>query len=212
MCGRGGEETSSESSESSAGSEKPQGSAGAEKPAGSEKPKLGGRRLRRWIWIAVAGITLAGLLVLAILACRTFEVRGESMRPTLSVGDTLLTERLFAPGRFAVIVCADPVDPRRECVKRVVGLPGETVALRGGTLFVDGQETAEEFATVGATADFGPVRVPEGAYFVLGDNRPGSVDSRVWARQSPPVWLTGKAIRGRVFGRIPAGASWPRGL
>ncbi len=138
------------------------------------------------------------------------------MEPTLAAGDELLADRLlvrvFDPGRFAVVVCADPTDPRRECVKRIVGLPGERVELRSGVLLIDGQETAEGFRTAGAAADFGPLRVPEGAYFVLGDNRPESIDSRVWARQSPPVWLTRSAIRGRAFGRIPAGSWLPRGF
>ena len=145
------------------------------------------------------------------------------MAPTFRSGDRLLVfappgglGRLLRPGRFAVVVCADPTDGRRECVKRVVGLPGETVALARGRLLVNGAPVAEPPATrdgtrggagggadeAGGGADFGPVRVPDGAYFLLGDNREESIDSRVWATESPPVWVTRREIAGRVLGRV----------
>jgi len=159
--------------------------------------------------VAVGG-ALALALVLALAQCRTFEVRGGSMAPTLREGETILAERLlvglFGVGRFDVVVCADPTDPRRECVKRIVGLPGETIEIRSGGLFVDGRRLDEPFlgpaGRDGAGGEFGPVCVPDGAYFALGDNRRRSVDSRVWAIQSPPVWLTAGDIRGRVVGRL----------
>jgi signal peptidase I len=133
-------------------------------------------------------------------------VDGGSMEPTYRDADRLLVTRLsgrlFRPGRFAVVVAVEPTDPRRECVKRVVGLPGETVALRAGRLVVDGAELPERFAPRRDAADFGPVTVPAGAYFLLGDNREASLDSRAWARQSPPVWVRGEMIRGRVLLRL----------
>lgn len=150
--------------------------------------------------IALALATLTRAFVV-----QAFRIPSPSMVPALLPGDYLLS---FQPGygirnpfgtgwlwRFAdprpgdVVVFVPPLKPGEDHVKRVVGVAGETVEVSEGRVFVDGRPRdlpAARFvqAPVGRRAaayrQFGPVRVPPAALFVLGDNRDGSIDSRHW--------------------------------
>lgn len=81
-------------------------------------------------------------------------------------------------------------------VKRVVGLGGERLEIRGGRVYINGKELEEPFAIIkDASEDFGPVSIPEGEYFFLGDNRPNSFDSRYWAKPTAnKSYILGKVI------------------
>lgn len=113
---------------------------------------------------------------------RAFTVEGPSMLPTLHSGERLVVERvtyLFRPPhRGEVIVFRYPLNPREFFVKRVVGLPGDRVAIRGGYLWVNGQRLEEEYVNARALRPFPEVQVPPDHYFVMGDNRNNSEDSR----------------------------------
>jgi len=112
----------------------------------------------------------------------TFVVVGSSMNPTLVDGERVLVNRLAyvlgGPARGDIIIFRYPLDPRREFVKRVIGLPGDRVEIRRGQILVNGREFAGDFETVPDWSDFEARTVPEGAVFVLGDNRRVSKDSR----------------------------------
>lgn len=113
---------------------------------------------------------------------RAFTVEGPSMLPTLHSGERVVVERvtyLFRePHRGEVIVFRYPLNPREYFVKRVVGLPGDRVAIKDGYLWVNGQRVEEDYINARALRNFPEVEVPEGHYFVMGDNRNNSEDSR----------------------------------
>jgi signal peptidase I len=104
--------------------------------------------------------------------------------------------------RGDVLVFKFPRDESRDFIKRVIGLPGETVEVRGQKVFVDGKPLVEPYAKYNergeqgafATRDrFGPIRVPEGHLFMMGDNRDNSLDSRAWG------FLNMNKVRGEAF-------------
>lgn len=108
------------------------------------------------------------------------DVEGRSMEPTLAAGDRLLVRpvRPFALAKGDVVILPDPRAPGRATVKRVVGLPGERVELRGGRLHVDGVAQIEPYVAARWGEDL--CVVPAGHLYLLGDNRRGSTDSRTY--------------------------------
>ena len=150
------------------------------------------------------------LAVVIVLPIRTFVaqpfvVDGESMHPTFENGDYLivdqLTYRFKDPTRGDVIVFRYPVHPSTFYIKRIIGLPGETVRISHGNVTVvekDGTEiTLTEPYAVNEDASYTKDSVlGDGEYFVMGDNRPRSSDSRYWGV------LPRKDIMGRAFLRL----------
>ena len=137
------------------------------------------------------------IAVLLALTIRTFVVQAfvipsGSMLPTLRIGDYVLVNKfvyLFRPIRRGdILVFKFPQDEARDFIKRVVGLPGETLEIRGRQVFIDGKPLQEpyalysEFLPLGSPLPYhlGPVAIPPGHLFVMGDNRDNSLDSRSW--------------------------------
>ncbi|MGB9903149.1 MAG: signal peptidase I [Desulfotomaculales bacterium] len=144
----------------------------------------------------IIAVLLAVLIRTFILA--PFYIPSGSMRPTLLEGDRIIVSkisyRIGAPQRGDIIVFKDPRDPRRDLVKRLIGLGGETVALKNNHLYINGQMMPENYLPQGTRfADYGPSRVPEGYYLMLGDNRNVSDDSRYWG-PLPEKNIIGKAL------------------
>ena len=150
---------------------------------------------------------------------QNFTVEGDSMDPTLEGGRYVLVNKLAyislpgelrsyipfmdgsdrsdiipfqTPQRGEVIIFRYPNDPTRDFVKRVMGLPGDVLEIRDGRLLVNGEYMAEPYVTKPDRSDMSPVLVPERSYFVLGDNRGLSNDSRDWG-PVPYENLVGKA-------------------
>lgn len=135
--------------------------------------------------LAIAVVISIGLNVFVV---QVTEVRQRSMEPTLNSGDRVLVSkvdyRLHPPERGDIIVFTPPIDTGIPFVKRVIALGGDTVDVRDGKVFVNGQPLTEPYA-VGATQPRNPsvrfpLQVPRDSVFVLGDNRPVSGDSREW--------------------------------
>lgn len=123
-------------------------------------------------------------------------VQGGSMEPSIVTGERIIVNLLiydFAiPQRGDVIVFRNPRDTTKDYIKRVVGLPGETVEIRGGVTFLDGKPFEESYVTLHDYADLPPVRLQEKELFVMGDNRANSEDSRRWG-PLPTGLVRGKA-------------------
>ena len=157
----------------------------------------------------VEAALLALLVLMALqLAVRNFKVEGSSMVPALEGGQYLVVDQVSffkfdwerfsravpfwtaeaaepefafrAPERGEIIVFHYPVNPDKDFVKRVVGLPGETVAVRNGTVYVDGVGLAEPYLERRDRSNARPLVLGDGEYYVIGDNRPNSNDSRSW--------------------------------
>jgi signal peptidase I len=167
------------------------------------------RRLRRLTWELTQTLFLAALIFLAVRAmAQNFRVEGSSMEPGLHDGQYLLVNKavyfkinldtlgkylpfidggdkperfLFrGPKRGDVVVFRFPLDPGRDFIKRVIAVPGDTIEIVNGTVFVNGVQLDEPYVTNLARYDFTRQVVPEKSYFVLGDNRGNSFDSHAW--------------------------------
>jgi len=113
-------------------------------------------------------------------------IPSESMQNTIMKGDRVLGNRLAYikddPERYDIVIFKYPDDPSKIFIKRVIGLPGETVEIKDGKVYIDGSETAldDSFIPEKMQGSFGPYTVPDNCYFMLGDNRNDSKDSRFW--------------------------------
>ena len=138
-----------------------------------------------------------------LLIMRPHKIKGQSMHPNFPDSEYLLTEKvtyyLRDPERGDVVVFTPPVS-EDEFIKRVIGLPGETVMLRDGRVYINDALLDEPYLAADLRTDEGQFLqegeshlVPEGQYFVMGDNRPHSSDSRAWG----PIFK--KPISGRAW-------------
>lgn len=123
-------------------------------------------------------------MLLLLPGPRTYYIPTHSMEPALQKGKTYWGDgRAYlkaGPQRGDIAVFKYPENPRMDYIKRVIGLPGEQVEIRAGQVFIDGRELLEPYEHEKFSEEFGPVRVPADQYFVLGDNREHSSDSREW--------------------------------
>ncbi|HEX3032383.1 MAG TPA: signal peptidase I [Bacillota bacterium] len=148
--------------------------------------------------------SLEALVIAAILATiirvflyQPFYIPSGSMEPNLKPGDRIIVNkflyRFTEPKRGDVMVFKYPKDPDRDFIKRVIGLPGDVVELRDSQLYINNQRVDEPYLPKGLVVpDFGPVTVPKDSYYMFGDNRNNSEDSRVWG-EMPKENIRGKA-------------------
>ena len=129
-------------------------------------------------------------------------VQSHSMAPAFRDGALALTRRLWrrTPVRRGDVVVVDSRELGQHVVKRIVGLPGETVAIEAGQVRINGRLLAEPYASPSVFTD--TFHVPAGHYLLLGDHRDASSDSRSWRQP----YIAREALIGRVIGR---GWSWP---
>ena len=130
---------------------------------------------------------MAGLIALVIrtFILQIFYIPSGSMIPTLLPKDRIIglmfTYRFREPQRYDVVIFKYPEDRSKNFVKRLIAFPGETVKIRSGQVFInDVLLEPKGFTPEPDDSYFGPVTVPAHNYFVMGDNRPNSADSRVW--------------------------------
>jgi signal peptidase I len=146
--------------------------------------------LREYAEALIIAVLLA--LVIRTFVVQAFKIPSGSMLPTLKIGDHILVNKFlyyFEPiQRGDIIVFKFPQDETRDFIKRVIGLPGETVEIRGRQVLINGVALKEPYAVFsdGPFAQalerehLGPLVIPPGKFFMMGDNRDHSMDSRVW--------------------------------
>jgi signal peptidase I len=126
------------------------------------------------------GLAIAIFLILQT-TIQSSIVLGSSMEPNLVDGQRLIINKavyhFMSPQRGDVIILHPPVEPQKEYVKRVIGLPGDRVEIRNGVVSVNGAPLEEKYIKAPPNYSYGPYTVEENHYFVLGDNRPNSSDS-----------------------------------
>ena len=175
--------------------------------------------LREYFESIVVAVILA--LFVRTFVFQAFKIPTGSMKPNLLVGDHLIVNKfIFAPAASAIerallpmrriergdiLVFKYPEEPERDFIKRVIGLPGDTLELQNQTILINGQPLAEPYTHYlfpealsshlegDVRRKYGPVTVPEGHYFMMGDNRDDSQDSRFWGFL-PQSYVKGRAL------------------
>jgi signal peptidase I len=172
---------------------------------------------REYAEAAIIAILLA--LFIRTFVVQAFKIPSGSMKPTLLVGDHILVNKFLygvkipftnktlipisEPKRGDIIVFIYPVDPEKDFIKRVIGLPGDKVEISGEKVLINGKQYDDEHgfyskigaaaAQIGKSAHFGPVIVPKDHLFVMGDNRNHSYDSRFWG------FVPLSSVKGKAF-------------
>jgi len=155
------------------------------------------RELRAWARDLLLALGLA--MVIIVFLYQPVKVEGTSMAPLLTDQERIFINKFvyrFEPiERGDVVVFWYPMDRSKSFIKRVVGLPGETVEIRQGRVYVDGKRLEEPYVPprFADTSNYGPIRVPPGEFFVMGDHRASSNDSRVFGTV-PNRYIYGKAV------------------
>ncbi|MGD0380875.1 MAG: signal peptidase I [Acidimicrobiales bacterium] len=181
-----------------------------ERPPGTRPPTHKGNRGSRWLieWAVVLIVAVLVAVGIRTFVVQTFFIPSASMEPTLMVGDRILVDKisyhLHAVHRGDIVVFATPpgedAGPNvKDLVKRVIGLPGETISSAGGQVVINGKPLKEPWLVPGVvTTGINTQKIPAGEYFVMGDNRSDSQDSRFFGP------IKGSLIVGRVVVKI-----WP---
>jgi len=166
-------------------------------------------KVGRIIRETVTTIALAFILALVIRAyvVEARVIPSGSMLPTIHEGDRVLVNKIVyhmrKPQRGEIIVFEAPVNTgeNQDFIKRVVGLPGDTVQVKNAKVYVNGGALEEDYIAEAPDYEFGPIKVPDDALFVMGDNRNASYDSHLWN-----TWLKLEKVKGEAFARY-----WPPG-
>lgn len=158
-----------------------------------------------FFWISTVVIAvLVSFFIITFVGERT-GVSGHSMEPTLKDRDSVLVDKLTYrfrdPKRFEVVVFPNPTDRKETLVKRVIGLPGETVEIRSEDVYINGRRVSHDYSKDHMTFPINveaSITLKKDEYFVLGDNRNNSMDSR--DIRVGPIYR--KEIKGRVIFRL----------
>ncbi len=179
--------------------------------------------IREYAEAAAIAILLA--LFIRAFVVQAFKIPSGSMEPTLLVGDHILVNKFLYgvkipylqstlipisdPKRGDIIVFIYPEDKSKDFIKRVIGIPGDKIQIQGRQIFINGQLFDDQHGYYDKEAgnpdrSFGPVVVPKGDYFVMGDNRDHSLDSRFWG------FVPSTAVKGKAFIIYWSWPNWKR--
>lgn len=159
-------------------------------------------------WILIIALAVVAAMLINRYVIIKAEVPTGSMEHTIEVGDCILGLQLAytftSPERGDVVIFPYPDNPETTYVKRVIGLPGETVEIKNGSVYINGEAIAEPYLKEEMRGEYGPYVVPEDCYFMLGDNRNSSQDSRKWAN----TYLKEEDIMAKVLFRYSPSFQW----
>lgn len=138
--------------------------------------------LKSWLRVLITSVAL--FLFTVTFIAQGFSVFGSCMEPNLRTGERVLGNKLIyrieSPARGDVIVFKYPKNPEKTFIKRVVGLPGETLEIRGGRVYINDRPLSEPYLVNAPHGSYGPETIKPGKLFVMGDYRDQSNDSRYW--------------------------------
>jgi len=164
----------------------------------------GWQKIREALWELLSSFLIAIILALLIVlfVAQTAKVEGISMMPSFHNNERIVVEKIsydrHPPQRGDVVVVKSPIDPQMRLIKRVIGLPGETIAVHDGLVFINNKPLVEPYLTQNTNGYLAPRRIPPLHYFLMGDNRNMSLDSRMF----------GPVDRDAIIGRVWM-AYWP---
>ncbi len=145
----------------------------------SDKTKKVEKEVTEWVFSIIIAVALA--LLIHNFVFQIVRVDGPSMQPTLYTDErmavTIFSYYFNSPERGDIVVTKYPEDDRN-FVKRVIGLPGETLKIENGKVYIDGVELDEPYINEEIINNYGDITIPEGKFMVMGDNRNNSRDSR----------------------------------
>jgi signal peptidase I len=168
-------------------------------PVAPEKAPLPPLRRELRSWTRDLAVALGLAIVIMIFLYQPVKVEGTSMNPLLSDQERIFINKFiyrFEPiERGDVVVFWYPLDRSKSFIKRVVALPGETLEIRAGNVYVNGRELPDQYVPAGYLdgSNYASRRIPQGEYFVMGDHRDSSNDSRVFG-SVPRQYIYGKAV------------------
>lgn len=154
---------------------------------------------RKGYWEVIETIVLAVVLAFLIrtFVFESYEVEGISMQPTLHTGERVLVNKLIydfeSPKTGQIIVFRSPVIKTQDWIKRVIGVPGDTISVQNNVVYINGKRYHEPFLKYRTSMNVPPTKVPPGYLWVEGDNRPKSYDSRYFGL------LPMKNVKGQAF-------------
>lgn len=156
--------------------------------------------IRKWLWDMVESVSIALILAFLIrtFIFQPFYIPSGSMIPTLKPNDKVLVNKFIyyfkAPQRGDIMVFHYPMDPSKDYIKRIIGLENEIVEVKNSQIFINGKLLNEPYLPEGLEyGNFAAYKVPPGNYFMMGDNRPDSQDSRYWGSLDKKL-IIGKAM------------------
>ena len=166
--------------------------------AAAEAPQKTSALKEIFDWVAVIVIAVLVSFVLHTFVIVNATVPTSSMENTIMAGDRVIGSRLYYtrhdPERGDIIMFDYPDDPSILYIKRVIGLPGDHIEITGGVVYLNGEPLDEPYLNVVTEGEWGPYDVPPGCYFMMGDNRNDSADSRYWQN----TYLTRDGIVGKA--------------
>jgi signal peptidase I len=154
-------------------------------------------------WVILIGVAFLLAFLLNKFVIYSISSPTGSMETTFMINEkveVLKPAYLFGkPQRGDIVVFTAPDERERDYIKRIIGLPGETIEGIGGVVYIDGKPLEENYLKEAWEGDFGPYEIPEDNYFMMGDNRNSSLDARFWDNKYVPF----KDIKGKALFTFP---------